>query len=189
MSESFSRDPYAEGPEGGCPPPKSSGIPKWLLILFGVFFVCVILPCGGLFAWALYIGTVGPETSVYLGNEVPSRFVTVMKKVGALDDDESIHYFYSDALTNIRNGFYFVSDKKVVVYNETHVTPLTIVRFDEIEDMDIYRDESFFTDSEITLDLSDGRPIAFPVSSEQGRDERFFQTIEAEFENVAGGEE
>jgi len=159
----------------------------WLsLVIGGVAFLGVI-SCGGCGIWFVYLGTYAPETSVYAGNEVPNRFIETMKSVGALEEGETILYFYSDALTDIRDGFYFVSDRRVVVYAEAAGgSPLTTVGFDEIAELDIVRDESFFTDSQITLELKDGRPVSFPVSSEVGGDERFFEAIE---ERVAEEEE
>lgn len=160
-------------------PRHRGGRPLWFWLLVGTGLV-VILSCGGIVVWAMYIGTVGPDTSVYTGNQVPARFTNTMRSVGALDDDETIFYFYSDAMSDIRGGFYFVSDKKVVIYSESAGgVPLTVVQFDEIADVDLYRNESFFEDSQITLELKDGRPISFPVSSELDRDQRFFDTIKS----------
>ena len=139
----------------------------------------VILPCGGCFAFLAYMGSVGPETSVYTGNQVPKRFINTMKSVKALDEEEEIRFFYSDGLTDIRDGFYFVSDKKVVSYQQNAATPLTIVQFGEISDLDLFRDESFFEDSMITLELDDGRVVSFPVSSEHDRDQKFFDAIKS----------
>jgi hypothetical protein len=173
------QDPPAQPPFGQNAPQTRGGSRTWLWLLVGAG-VLFCLPCGGVFAWVFYIGAVGPETSVYTGNQVPARFVSTMKDVGALDDDESILYFYSDAMTDIRNGFYFVSDKRVVVYsNQTGGTPLTAVPFDEITEVDIVRDESFFEDSVITLELECGLPVSFPVSSDAGGDQRFFDAIQS----------
>jgi len=148
----------------------------WVLVGFGVL---VLLPCCGLFGWLAYIGSYGPETSVYTGNEVPARFLDVMKDVGALEPGEKLLYFYSDALTDIRGGFYFVSDRGVVIYSEAAGDePLVRIAFEEIAEADLGREESFFIDSEITLELKDGRPISFPVSSEGSKDVRFFESIE-----------
>lgn len=125
-----------------------------------------------------YIGTVGPETSVYTGNEVPKRFSDTMREVGALDEGEQILYFYSDALGDIRSGFSFVSDRKVAIYSKDATTPLTIVAFDQITELELHRDTSFLEDSVITLLLQDGSPVSFPVSSEMDRDEQFFEAIQ-----------
>jgi len=60
------------------------------------------------------------------------------------------------------------------------------VRFDEIADLTLDRDESFFVDSQITLELKDGQPVSFPVSSEVGGDERFFDAIKTRVDELSG---
>ena len=57
-------------------------------------------------------------------------------------------------------------------------TPLTVVPFEEIATVELFRDESFFMDSTIVIELRDGTPISFPVSSESDGDIRFFEAIE-----------
>ena len=81
-------------------------------------------------------------------------------------------------MTDIRDGFYFISDRKVVIYSEgTGDSPLTAIPFDDIIDVALYRNKSFFEDSEITLHLEDGQVLSFPVSSEYHRDQQFFDAI------------
>ena len=181
MQDSFQPQPPL-GEYGSYQPRARSGAPVWLwLLLGGGLLIC--LPCGGGLIWVIYLGVYGPETTVYAGNEVPNRFIATMKDVGALDEEEDVLYFYSDAMSDVRNGFYFVSDKKVAIYTEAAGgTPLTVVRFEEIADLELYRNESFFEDSRITLQLKDGRPVSFPVSSETGGDQRFFDAIKSRTE-------
>jgi hypothetical protein len=110
---------------------------------------------------------------------VPKRFITIMRDVGALEDGERIDFFYSDNFSDIRDGFYFVSDRRVVIYaQDAGDTPLTSVAFDQIAQADLVRDTSFIDDSEIILELHDGRVLLFPVSSERDRDIFFHQAIE-----------
>lgn len=144
------------------------------------------LGCGGttlvvggvVFMLLVYVGIYGPETSVYTGNRIPARFMKTIESVGALEDDETILYFYSDALTDIREGFYFVSNRKVVIYSEgTGRSPLNSISFEEIAEVELYRNEAFYEDSEITLLLQDGEVVSFPVSSENDRDQQFFEAI------------
>lgn len=165
------------GKDAAYPPqPRGSRVWLWLLLGVGAF---VALACSGGLAGLVYLGVYCPETSVYTGNQVPARFIATMKDVEALDEGENLLYFYSDAMTDIRQGFYFVSDKKVVIYSEAAgESPLTVVRFEEIDDLVLDRDESFFEDSQITLELKDGRPVSFPVSSETSGDQRFFEAIQ-----------
>ena len=81
-------------------------------------------------------------------------------------------------MTDISAGFYFVSDRKVVIYSQaTGDSPLTAIPFDDIIEVKLYRNESFFEDSEIMLYLEDGQVLSFPVSSEYERDQLFFDAI------------
>lgn len=181
------RPPGAEYGEFGeyQPPRRRSGL-RWLVFLLGGVALFALLSCGGCMIWVIYLGTYGPETSVYAGNEIPNRFIETMKSVGALEEGETILYFYSDALTDIRDGFYYVSDRRVVVYSQAAGgSPLTTVAFEEIAEMNLDRDESFFTDSQITLGLKDGRPLSFPVSSDVGGDQRFFEAIETRVDELS----
>ena len=148
----------------------------WFL---GGIAAATIIGCGGMIAYIGYIGAYGPDTAVYTGNRIPTRFIQTMKEVGALDQDEQILFFYSDAMTDIRDGFYFVSDQRVVIYSTvTDGDPLTLIPFDEIAEVEIYRNESFLMDSEITLTMQDEAILSFPVSSEYDRDQMFFEAIQ-----------
>lgn len=170
----FTNSPLLE-PTGERPHRSSCAI--WWLVGGAAGFI--LLSCGGILGFMVYLGAYGPETSVYTGNRIPSRFLRTIDSVGALDDDETIVYFYSDAMTDIRDGFYFVSSKKVAVYSQqTGDEPLTAIPFEEIEDVDLYRNESFFEDSEITVYLKNGRIVSFPVSSEFDRDQQFYEAIQ-----------
>ncbi len=65
-----------------------------------------------------------------------------------------------------------------MIYSEyANGDPLTVIEFDQIEGLNLARDTSFITDSQIYLDLKDGTPISFPVSSDNDGDERFFEAI------------
>ena len=162
--------PFAAAPS---PPSRRSRWWIWVIVAVGG----VVMSCAGCVGVLAWIGTVGPDTAVYAGNNVPDRFVETMRDVGAIEDGEQILYFYSDAFVNIRNGFSFISDRKIALYSRDVRPHLTTVLFENIVDVQIYRDESFFTDSEISIVLSNGMPLTFPVSSEYDRDVRFFDAI------------
>jgi hypothetical protein len=158
-------------------PPRKKGLPgwAWALIAVGALF---LLSCGGLLAFFVHVGSVGPDTKVYLGNEVPARFADTLRELNLLEPGEQIRYFYSDALKDIRDGCYFVSDRKVAVYKKDAATPATLAKFDQIADVQLAASDSTWSDGSITLTLKDGQTVGFPVSSEQGRDKLFFQAIQ-----------
>lgn len=167
-------NPFNAGPGFPQQAPPAAKSNKLLWFALGGIGLFVVLPCIGCIGLVGYMGIVGPETSVYVGNQVPDRFVKTLNARGALEEGETILYFYSDAMTDISNSFSLVSDQKVAVCVEG---VLTIVQFDEIAETELIRDESFFEDSVLTLDLKNGQAVSFPVSSEYGRDERFHEAI------------
>ena len=156
---------------------KRRRMPWWGWVL-GALCALIGVPICIVTASVIYIGVVSPETSVYPGRVVPQRFVSEMKDLGALNEDEEVLYFYSDALIDIRDGFYFVSDRRVVIYSDLmDGDPLVAYEFDKIDDVLLDRDEAFFNDSIITIFAHNGESIEFPVSSEYDRDEDFFEAI------------
>ena len=149
---------------------------KWILAGAGIL---MLICCGGMFMGLAYIGAVSPETSVYLGNQVPRRYLSTAEELGALEPGEKVRFFYSDGLLDVTEGFYFVTDDKVAIYSSDGRDPaLTIVPLLSVVNATLDRDESFFEDSVITLETDGGEFHAFPVSSELGRDQMFFDAIE-----------
>ena len=71
----------------------------------------------------------------------------IVRDLGILEDSEKIRYFYSDALVNIRNGMCFVTDSKLVLYNENWAEPQLAVPLHTIVDAQVEYNESFFEDS------------------------------------------
>ena len=146
-----------------------------LLIVIGVslgsFVVLSIIA-------VVILGSIVPETYVYLGHETPKEYMSVIRSLKLLEEDEKVRYFYTDAFIDIKGGFYFASDRKVVVYSNNWEIPETIVPYEDIEDLSAEYDESFFTDSIIYISTKSGMEITFPVSSEKGRDKKVYEFIE-----------
>ena len=137
-----------------------------------VAFIAVLI-VGGL----LYIGVVGPETFVVSGHQMTKAHIRIIQELDLLEDSERIQFFYSDALTNIRKGMYFVTDRKLVLYNANWDKPKLAASFAVIEDARFERNESFFEDSYITILLDNGDVWMFPVSSERSNDEAFYDYL------------
>jgi len=148
----------------------SNFIMKKIGLVFGflVFFVIISL---------MVIGTIVPETYVYLGRQVPKKYVNEIKTLGLLDDGEKIKYLYTDGFFDIKDGVYFVTDQKLVVYCKEWLEPETLIRFDEIIKLDIEYDNSFLEDSFIFLETTNGLEVEFPVSSEKNRDKAFYEYL------------
>lgn len=179
------RQPVGGGPAGGNGGGSGNGgFPMWAIVLMIVLVMFFIGCCGccGVLGW---FGSVTPDTWAYSSTEVPAAYVQTAEDVGALEPGEVPDWFYSDGITDVREGFYLVTPEKVVVYKEDAVTPLTIVPMDDIMGAQLNRDTSFFVDSMITLVRRDGTTVTFPMSSERDGDEAFFKVIE---DNMAGSD-
>lgn len=118
-----------------------------------------------------------PDTYVYLGNQMPKEFIEEIRSLNLLENNEKIKYFYSDGFYDIKEGFYFVTDQKLVAYNESWEEPETIVFFNEIISLDVEYNDSFYEDSYIMLETKDGMELDFPVSSERKRDKDFYNYL------------
>ncbi len=142
----------------------------------------------GLAVIALFvIGSIGPDTAVYTGHQVPKRFMKTIRSLNLLSEGEQIKYFYSDALVDIKAGLYFVTDKNLVLYSTYWEEPETIIPFEQIKSLDAEYDNSFWDDSMVNVTTYSGMEVFFPVSSEKGLDKKFVQAIRKNL-NVGEGD-
>lgn len=162
------------------PAAKGSSL-RWLWILGGLF----ALGCVALLSGLIYIGTAGPDIEVVPGAQVRKSFVSKIQALDLLEPDEKLLFFYSDALVDIENGFYLLTDRKVVVYRKDYAQPKVIVPITGIRDMDASWSDSFWEDSRITLTLADDSQVWFPLSRENGGDKAFFDTLKKNWEAQA----
>ena len=123
-------------------------------------------------------GLIGPDTAVYTGHQIPKRFMTTIRSLNLLEEDEQIRYFYSDALYDTKTGFYFVTDRNLILYSISWEEPETVIPFDQIESLDVQYDDSFWEDSYVFVTTSSGMEISFPVSSDKGLDKKFVKAIQ-----------
>lgn len=117
-----------------------------------------------------------PASYVYLGRQVPKEYVQELRDLGLLYYGEEIQYFYSIGFPDIRDGLYFVTDKKLVVYDNEWEKPDIVVRFNQIRDLEIIRSENLLIDSNIIVSTDDFQ-FEFPVSIEKNRDLAFFEYL------------
>lgn len=133
----------------------------------------------GLFIWLMVIAANGPGTEVVPGRQLKAKYVSFATDEGLVDPNEQIQYWYSDAFSDFTDGFYFFTDKKVVVYNNSWEEPALLMPFDSIQNITFRADPSFLEDSQLFLELKDGTFVNFPVSSENGGDQRFHKRLRA----------
>lgn len=136
----------------------------------------------GVFVW-IGIGTVVynvatgmPDSSIYLGKQVPKRFQKTIHSLGLLESGEEIQYFYSDGIWDIKQGMYCVTDSNIALYSSDWEDPKVIIPFDEVMDVDVEYNPSYFEDSYVTVHTEDFEYL-FPLSSEKGRDRNCIEYI------------
>ena len=126
--------------------------------LLGIF---LIASCAGL----VYLGDQAPETSIYSGRQIPQKYLDIVQELNLIEPDEEIRFFYSDALLDIKEGLYFVTDKHLVLYSAEWAEPETIISLDEITDLSVNYNSSFFEDSMVFVSTASGIETTFPISS------------------------
>ena len=126
---------------------------------------------------AIIIGSIGPDTAVYTGRQMPKRFMATVRSLSLLEEGEQIRYFYSDALLDIKAGLFFVTDKNLVLYSSEWEEPEIIVPLDQIASVEAQYNDSFFEDTTVYVTTNSGIEVTFPVSSENGMDKKFVEAI------------
>ncbi len=166
--------------ESGLKEKKKTGIPGY----FGIAFISIaILVVGILF----YLTAVGPDLEVVPGKMMKSQYMSLIRELELLDGDEQIIYWYSDAITDVEEGFYFFTENKVVIYSKYFENPAIIVPYEEIHDIKFTHEPSFWTDSQISLILRDSTEVFFPVSSEHDGDKKFNEKLKSMWKKKIGG--
>ena len=145
------------------------------LKIVGIGLGVLVAVLGGIGLMA--VGVLAPDTAVYLEDQVPQKYLNEIRELGLTEEDERVIYFYSDAVWDIKAGMYFVSDQHLVLYSEEWEEPQSIIGFEEITDLDVEYDDSFFVDTYVTVETDSGLEVTFPVSSEKGRDKKFVEHI------------
>lgn len=123
------------------------------------------------------VASFGPDTYIYLGKQLPKRYTQTIHDLGLIEEGEKIKYFYSDALVNIEDGMYFVTDRHLVLYSSEWQEPKTIIDFSEIVKLEAEFDESLLSDSMVYVKTVSGMEVSFPVSSEHNRDKDFVRYL------------
>jgi len=147
----------------------------WVKALL-LFSIVLVLAGGSVVLFLMYVGVMGPATYVYSPGQTPRRFLAVAEEVGGLQPGEKVEFFYSEGFIDVREGFTYVSDRKVVIYDPEGEPPLVATEYRDIQGLELDRDESILVDSLITLEVEDSS-IVIPVSSEKDRDIEFYEAI------------
>ena len=124
----------------------------------------------------IFLG-LGPPTEVVPGKMLNKKYSSFIREQGLIEHGEEIIYWYSDGFPGFKNGFYFYTSDKVIVYCKDWDDPVISIPFSMIEDIRFEHNPSFFIDSMIILTLYDDTEVHFPVSSEKGGDKNFYNTL------------
>lgn len=143
----------------------------------------------GAFVFILTFGTITPEIEVLAGEMVPPKYHRFVKAENLLGEGEEIEYWYSDGLWHISEGVYFFTKSNIVLYSKHKEEPAHIIPLDDVSSIEFYKDDSFLDDSFIFLTLKDGSEESFPLSSEYGGDEMFYEHLYALWSDQQSNEE
>ena len=146
---------------------------SWKII--GIIIACIVILC---LAALMIVGLITPETSVYREKDIPKRYLAEIKKLGLIEDSETIRFFYSDAIFDIKEGMYFTTDRKLTIYTKEWDEPIHQLELADINSIDAQYNDSFIEDSWIIIITRFGDGAEFPLSSEKKRDRLFIQHIE-----------
>jgi len=175
------------------PPPvfrqqNQAGTPGWVWAIAGIGGGCGCLTVGVIaffVAFGLMMGSSVPDITVTHGGQLSQTFVDTIDETGVLEPGEKIQYMYSDALFDLRDGFYLLTDRKVVVYNRSWAEPAILVPFDQILGIRVHYSDTFLEDSMVYLQREDDE-VPFPLSTENGGDHVFIDALEREVQAVGG---
>ncbi len=148
--------------------------------------LCIAAGLLGLAAFGavLYFGAVAPETYVVTGRELSDRHRRTLEELGLLAPGESVDYFYSDALLDIRDSFMLLTDDRLVVYSNEWEGPETVFAYEDILVLEAEFVEEWYLDSYFVVEDRSGLEVTFPVSSERGRDRDVYELLEARCSNL-----
>jgi len=150
-------------------------MPKFLKF---VGFGCGI-PLVLFFFGLVFLATIAPEPSIYVGRDVPARFVDTLKELGVVAEDEQVRYLYSDALFGIEDGVYLLTDRNLSLYVADWDPPAMVLPLETLTHLEVEYDDSFLFDSMAYVEAEDGSSASFPLSSEGGLDSVFVDAVRA----------
>ncbi len=153
---------------------------KGPLFYAGLGISCVLII---IFVYLAIIGTYGPTTEVVPGKLLKKQYAEFAQEQNLIENNEEIIYWYSDAFSDFKNGFYFFTKKKVVMYSNDWEEPAFILPYFLIKEIKFDQNPSVFEDSRITIMLSDSSEVYFPVSSENDGDRKFYESLNKEWES------
>ena len=120
-----------------------------------------------------------PSTAVLEGSELPSDQHSDLKRLGVLEEDEEVRYFYSAGLLSIEEDGNILTDRRVISY-ETFEDELFVasVAFSDIVEIVVEEKGDYLNDTILLIRTRYEEDIYLFLSAEEEGDERFIEALE-----------
>jgi hypothetical protein len=116
------------------------------------------------------------EGTIHTRDQIPENYLETIYELGLLDTNEKIEYLYTDALFDLEEGIYFVTNKHLVLFNQEWEPRGYIIPFENIRNVEIDYDYSYINDSSMTVRTLE-HVVSFPLSSNEGKDKLFMKYL------------
>jgi len=116
------------------------------------------------------------EGTIHTRAQIPENYIEKINELGLLETTEKIEYLYTDALFELEEGIYFVTNKHLVLFNQEWEPRGYIIPFENIRKVEIKFDYSYINDSIMTVRTLE-HVVSFPLSSNEGKDKLFMKYL------------
>lgn len=162
-------------PETGLPShAKTSVFVKVVIVLSSLLGVVVVV---GVVFMILSMARMG-EGVVLTGQQMKASHAEVVRSLEILEPEEEIRYFFTDAMWDIKDGFYLLTNKNVVLFSQQWAQPMIQISFDQIARLEVYYSDSWLEYSTVVLDLVNTSDASFPLGPDNGGDHNFVEALE-----------
>ncbi|NOJ03003.1 hypothetical protein F0236_04485 [Vibrio splendidus] len=116
------------------------------------------------------------EGTIHTRDQIPESYLEKINELDLLETTEKVEYLYTDALFELEEGLYFVTNKHLVLFNQEWSPRGYIIPFESIRKVEIDYDYSYINDSIMTVRTLE-HVLSFPLSSNEGRDKLFMEYL------------
>lgn len=159
------------------------GLKKSLKMLF-IGCGCFSVPLFFAMGIFLYIGFNSPPVHVAPGSGMSQDHAKDLDSLGLLDPGETVFYYYSDALVDIKDSVYLLTDRRLILHNQAWAKPTWKIEFHRIEGVDLKRYDSVYEDNLVKVLLASGEEVDFPLSNDGDRDLDFIKQLQEFVDSV-----
>ena len=121
-----------------------------------------------------------PDTAAVPGSEVSDETLEFLRSEGIIGADETVLFFYSAGLLDVRELGNLVTDQRVVNYWERgEEIEITEATYPEIESIEPTFGSGVLGSSSFLIELHDGSWFELVVPSESQLDREYFEVLES----------